>query len=250
MAHNELVQSLLRSLDILQFISRSDDGVTIQQLADTLGLKSSTAYNLVRTLTSRQFLEKTKRPTRYQLGSAVVELSNTYSQHSLLNRSSKVLKQLFKQYSSACFVLSEVVSGEIMLSLCISPERPGIIEQPRAKIFHAYGTASALLFQAFWTEEERIAYRKRYPFWEFGAHLWKTPERLDEALEVIRQKGYSAPWSCSDGIYPVAAPIIRPNNEIAAAFGGSIPNKELKGKKRQNFRRCIVQAAKELSKKY
>lgn len=68
MAHSDLVQSVIRASDILVKVSRSRSGVALREVSDSLGMKSSTAHNLLRTLVAEGLLEKTLSPPRYWMG--------------------------------------------------------------------------------------------------------------------------------------------------------------------------------------
>ena len=58
MPHSELVQSLLKSLDLLKLISLKNSGVRLNELAAETGIKKTTLHNLLRTLCARGFLVK------------------------------------------------------------------------------------------------------------------------------------------------------------------------------------------------
>ncbi len=249
MAHSELVQSVLRSLDILELVAASEEGLALRELSERLGLKAPTAHNLARTLASRGFLQKTTRPVRYRLGRAVVELGHLPSQQALLGRAPRALRRLFGELEGATVTLNQALGGEILTVLRISPERPGVLERPRGRTMHPYGTASAVLYQALWTEEERAAYRRRYPFWEYGAHLWADQRRLEQALDEARRKGYAAFDLPQAGAFPAAAPVFADNHELLAAVGASLPGEKLSPQRRRRLIQRVVAAAGRLSER-
>ena len=84
MPGNELVQSLVRALDILECVARCPSGIRLADAGAELGLNTTTAYNLMRTLAERGYLRKDSM-NRYHLGSALREL--------LLQERSKLLMQ-------------------------------------------------------------------------------------------------------------------------------------------------------------
>ena len=59
MPHSELVQSLLKGLDLLKLISLKNNGVRLNELAAETGIKKTTLHNLLRTLCARDFWSKT-----------------------------------------------------------------------------------------------------------------------------------------------------------------------------------------------
>lgn len=247
MPKSELVQALLRGLDIVELAGGAQDGLTLKQMADALGLKPPTVHNLARTLVSRGYLEKTSGRPRYALGPAVVRVAEAFWRRALVEQAEAEVGGLYSHFDEATVVFVEAVGGDLLSTLRMSPERPGVLERPRNRRMHPYGTASALVFQAFWTEEERRAYQERNAFWEFGAHLWRTERKLDEFLEQVRKKGTAVPDFKGKGIVPAAAPVFGSGGELAASIGGSLPEKGASRRMRGEFVRAVTEAAKRLS---
>ncbi|MEN6401804.1 MAG: IclR family transcriptional regulator [Armatimonadia bacterium] len=244
-----LVQSLLRGLDILRRLGAAEHGLTLRELAEGLGLKQPTVYKLVRTLVAAGFVEKSERPVRYSLGCGAFELADEYWKRKLLRRAGAVVRRLFdglREYG-ATVVLTEAPAGEVETVLRMSPERPGILERPRGRVMAPYASACSLTYQAFWTEQERREYQRRHPFWEEGAYLWETPEKLEALLEDIRQKGYGVPIFKTKNVYLVAAPVYGGNQQLVAVLGASMPEQEIAEDVWQEQVRQVVEAAAELS---
>ena len=207
MAGGDLVQSVLRVIDILEVVAQSPGGISLRDLSAGLGLKAPTVHNLARTLVSRRVLLKRGQPPRYVLGPAVLDLADMRKDSDLLDRGEAVLKDLATALPEAVLGFGEATSREIVMRLRVDPGRPGIVDRPHNSVMHPYGTAAGILFQAYWTPEQRSEFATRYPFWEFGASLWDTPERLEEVFAKVRREGYSAPTFRHKDVYPVAAPV-------------------------------------------
>lgn len=243
------MQSLLRGLEILRWLGAADNGLTLRELAAGLGLKQPTVYKLMQTLVAAGFVDKTVRPVRYSLGAAVFELAGQYAQRSLLKRAESVLRRLFGEFRDyeANVVLAEAPAGEVETVLRMSPERPGILERPRGRVMSAYASACSLAFQAFWTDRERREYQRRHPFWEQGAYLWETPEKLEELLADIRRKGFAVPLFKTKNVYLVAAPVYGANKQLVAVLGASMPEQEIPHEVWLEQVKQVVEAAAELS---
>lgn len=170
MPGDNLIQSVLRSLTLLECVAGSENGLTLQEMARALGVPPPTAHNLARTLLSRGYLEKVSHPVRYRLGAAVFELVQARGRRELARRAGEMLPQLAAAFPAATLTFTEIVGGEVLPALRMSPERPGFLQQGYGQPMGAYTSASALLFQAFATDLEREDYRRRYPFAEYGAH--------------------------------------------------------------------------------
>jgi DNA-binding IclR family transcriptional regulator len=243
MAHNDLVQSLVRGLDVLEFVVASGGEVTLKEVCTGLGLKRPTAYNLLRTLTARGFLAKSESPPRYRPGESLGGLLAAYSRRDYLQRGAEAISELSGEYEHATVTLAECIRGQVVSVLRMSPERPGFLERPQGRVLHPYGSASAMVFQAYWNDDEREVYRRRHPFWEYGAHLWKSPEQLDEVLVGVRRDGYAAP-NLRDGVLAVSAPVMARGGELAAALGLAHPTEGLAvGRRREIIAKVAARAA-------
>ena len=223
MADAALIQSLVRGLDILTLVAESPDGLRLNALADATGLKLPTVHKLARTLVHRGFLARASRPVRYQLGRAALEIAEAHWHSNLLRRAPDVLRRICSHFGRATATLCEVIGGEVINVLRMSPERPGVVERPVSRAMMPYSSASALVFQAWWTEQERSAYRDRYPFWEHGAHLWTDVDALDTFLAETREKGCASAYFLARNCCPAAAPVFGPNGVLRATVGASVP---------------------------
>jgi len=229
MPRSALVQSVLRGIEIVELVARSESGLSLPEICEGLGLKQPTAHNLIRTLVSRGYLEKTQRPVRYRLGASAGRLAGQYADHALVRRASKVMTALFEQldeilqppFGRDCdttITLARDVAGEVTMALRVWPDRPTVIERP-GRSYHPYGSAAALVFQAYWDPEERRQFRQRHAFWEFGQSLWQTEQRLDAFLEEVRAVGYAAPQIHGPDVLRVAVPVFGRGHELLAALG-------------------------------
>lgn len=219
MPQSGLIQSLLRGLSILELAADESAGLRLQDISEALDVGASTAHNLARTLESRGYLRKLPRPTRYVLGPAVGDLARRHVPSAMLRHAEGVLGELSAKLPFATISLAMPLGGEVMSVARISPERRGVFERPIARAMHPYGTASALLFQAFWPAEERLEYQSRYPFWEWAAHLWSTKLNLSEFLSISRENGYVDLEMENSDSYLVAFPVLTAGEEISAALG-------------------------------
>ena len=68
-----MVQAVVRASKILQLVAESSDGLRLYELADLMGLKRTTVFNLADTLVEEELLTR-DRDTRYLIGPAVGKL--------------------------------------------------------------------------------------------------------------------------------------------------------------------------------
>src|SRR5690554_5445716 len=97
MPRNEMIQSLLRAVDVIELVAQSERGLSLGEVCNALGLKQPTAHNLIRTLVARDFVEKTTSPVRYRLGAAVTRLANERHNQEVVRRAEVVIRDLFER---------------------------------------------------------------------------------------------------------------------------------------------------------
>lgn len=73
------VQSLGRALRLLQAIARSHDGLTLTELAQTVGLPPSTAHRLLSTLQQDRFVRFDPIGHRWQVGVEAFSVGNAFA---------------------------------------------------------------------------------------------------------------------------------------------------------------------------
>jgi DNA-binding IclR family transcriptional regulator len=232
MPHNELVQSLLRAVDVIELVAQSERGLSLGEVCNSLGLKQPTAHNLIRTLIARDFVEKTTSPVRYRLGPAVARLAEERLNHDVVRQASMIMNDLFERLKSflparidttdeATLSFHQYVSGEIVMLLRMRMQRPGVLERPK-HVMSAYQSAAPLAFQAFWSPEDAEEYRRRHPFLDQGAPIWKTQDALDSFLHKARELGYVQPPIFPVGQFRVAVPVFGDGHRLVGVLGAGI----------------------------
>lgn len=223
MPSNQLVQSVTRSLLILEQLANVEDGLTLQQISHELDLKAPTVHNILRTLVARGYVERVSEPARYRLGSTLVDLADRHRTLTTQRFAATAVSRVFAQFSYVRVTYCEDIGGEVVLKLRMTPERPGLLERPWHSIMLAYNSASVLIFQAFWREDQKIQYDAKYPFETYGAHIWDTREEVEAFLQETQRKGYAAPPPKARGtenaLFRVAVPVFSAAHSLIGALG-------------------------------
>jgi DNA-binding IclR family transcriptional regulator len=223
MAASGSVQSVVRAAEILELVSTAEGGLTLKQLSLALNLKPQTVHNLASTLARRRLLEKLAHPPRYRLGEALLEMAARHGERELSRRAEAAVRELVARIPQATVLLAQGVGGEVQVLRRMSPERPGVAERPRQQVLSAYASSTTLVFQAFWTDEERSSFRRRYPFEEFGAGVWQSEAKLERFLAKVRRQGYALLPPSQGKSLRVAVPLFGAGNELRAVLGASVP---------------------------
>jgi DNA-binding IclR family transcriptional regulator len=217
MTSEALVQSLLRGMDILDRIARSQDGMRLKDVSDALQLKTPTAHNLLKTLAARGFVER-NGGQHYRLGPAFQEILRLGQEQRSRQDVQAAVEKLWQELPYSTVTYSIRTCDEISVPLRISPDRPGVVQRPAHRFFNPYATASGLTFLAFSSDDEKLALMETHSFYERGVALWGTLEALDEALRTMRKAGYAL-LPFPEPYMRVAAPVVRQDGSPVGALG-------------------------------
>ncbi|MDD4097136.1 MAG: helix-turn-helix domain-containing protein [Lentisphaeria bacterium] len=209
MPNSDMVQSVLKALDILRLTAASPRGMRLNEIAEALAMKTSTAHNLIRTLCARGFLCKDSA-SRFHPGNAIQELASLKSRNLVMVEAANLLRRIHGDLPQATITFSEMTTGAIRCRLRMSPDRPGELQQPMEYVFQPYVSPTAICLQA--TAVNAPEYEQLFPFADFGAATWDAYDNFARQKDQVRQRGYA---------------LRRKNNTTAIAF--AIPEKYVLG---------------------
>lgn len=231
---------------IVDLVARSGSGLTLAEIADALGVKRPTAFNLTRTLVAHRYLEKTTRPVKFLLGPGVLEAAEAWRHREMARQFEGLVRSLASKID-ATVVLAEPLGGEVIAVHLIEKNRPGVVQHSAARRLAPYIHASTLCMMAFWPAAEEAAYAARYPFSEYGAGVWGTEERLRRFLEETRARGFVA-WEAPTARFLVGVPVYAREGTLLAAVGVSVAATEpLSEAKKDKIVQTVTQAVARLN---
>jgi DNA-binding IclR family transcriptional regulator len=233
-----LVQSVTRSLDMLQALAGADAGLRLSEVAQRLSLKAPTAHNLLQTLVARGFVVRRGPGPRYALGPAALSLADAHRARRLLEVVEDHVRRMAQARPDAVVTYCEPVGPELEVRLRVTPEQPGFVQRPLERSMLPYATASGLVMLAYAAPEERDGILRRYPFSETGAALWGGLDALDDYLRRVRKQRYAAPQLKNKGLAIAAAPLMR-RGVVAGVLGMAAP---LEPAKQEETRTRLVAA--------
>ena len=247
MPGNNLVNSVIRALNVMELVGSSPSGTTVRALCSVLNLKKPTVHNLLRTLAARHYLIKTRKPIRYHLGPAVQTLRRMESDRDLIHAARPLLVSLCRQHRADVCLL-EYVGSEIVAIMGARTADDGVLEFYNNWQGKPYGTG--LIFQAFWPERLRHEYRARHPLTPASTALWTSMAEVDQFLVQIRTCGYltldAEAKRPDQATFRVAVPIFE-SGEITAALALMKPANEVTPEFRLRCTEKMARAARQLT---
>ena len=187
MPHSELVQSLLKGLDILSLISLRKRGLRLNELTWETGIKKPTLHNLLRTLCARGFLVKDDSGC-FQIGPAVMDIAE--SQQSVIRRTkaADLCIELQQMFPDDVVTLAALSGNHVRCIFRVSPDRQRELQRPEDRNFMPYVSVSSIVLQAVNPFEAGLL-EELYPFEEYGIGMWGSLKKFEEAKDsVLKQK--------------------------------------------------------------
>jgi DNA-binding IclR family transcriptional regulator len=209
-----MINSVLKAIDVLQSFSPETPRLTLAEISDRLGLPKSTAHNLLSTLLSRGFVEKTK-DGRYALGTALMPLTQAVRVNvELRDRAAPLLRQLADAARESVYLT--VLDGDYGLYIYAveSPHRLLARTAVGDRVaLHCTSVGKAILSRLPWEEVEGIV--GRVGMERFTDKTIISLEALRIEWQEMRQRGYAIDRGEHEvGSYCVGAPILDAQGQV------------------------------------
>ncbi len=234
MNESQSVQSVVKAVQVLKLLGDAPEGMSLQELAGAMGLKAPGVHHLAQTLVAGGLVERTAAPLKYRIGAGVFELVARQASHWLRKEAVGALSGIVVGMPEASALLTQVQEGDVVATLRMGPEQPGVVQKPVRQAMGVYGSASSLMFQAYWPAGVLKEFRSRYVFEEYDTG-WGSVEELDGFLAKAREAGYvSKPrrvtggTASGPGMVAVSAPVFGREGQLLAGIGASVRVEEVR----------------------
>jgi IclR family KDG regulon transcriptional repressor len=238
------IQSLARGLQILDILSQAQDGVSITELAGTLGVDKGSASRLVATLVRHGYAEKDGQTRRFHLGTRVVTLSRSVLTRLPLREAAKPYLRQLMERTGECAHLA-VPSQEKMLYID-QVESPATlrVNAQVGTLNPLHCTALGKVMLAFGDLDLPRVLES------FTAHTLTDPDRLLKNLEQIRSQGYAVDDEEFDlGVRCIAVPVFDLRGKAVASMGISGPATRITHERLPGLASTVVEIGKALSER-
>lgn len=223
------VQSVERALDILEYLSRSQEEVGVSEIGNSTGLSVGTAHRLLGTLAARGYVHRNQETRRYGLGLKSLIMSTATRErigplaepflHELMQVSQETANLSILEGNSAMYI-EQVAPPNRMLR---------IFTEPGNRVpLHSSGTGKVLL--AYQPPRLVEAIIGRVGLTRQTVATITDPAQLWKELRSIRREGFAIDFGeQEDGVRCLAGPVFGPDGEIFAAMSLSGPASRLDG---------------------
>lgn len=186
------VEALRRGLEMVERLALSPEGLTLAEIADSMGLKASTAHNLLKTLYLCGFVDKEQRG-RYVPGWKLRSLGRS-GRYDLSSggRIALLLKEIAEATQESVVLTTLLAGRRVVLARVQGAQMVSVnteAQERNSRGFWAYVTARVLAAWASPKELDEIVAREGYPGLAWAGI--DTREALAGHLEAIRSQQYA-----------------------------------------------------------
>jgi IclR family acetate operon transcriptional repressor len=244
----EMIQSLRRGLQILEYLAGDGGQATVKDTARFLGVDPSTASRLMATLETQGFLQQDPKTQAYQLGTRILELNNALLRTYGLGAHSHDIVQALARDTEEGSHLAVLVAGEaVFVDRGIGKGLITVNTEIGARDpIYCTAIGRALLFGM--TDEEVREELKEIRFKRFTTKTVSSMRELLAKLATVRAMGFAFDdEEFHEGVQCVAAPVFDHGGRTVAAIGMSGPKASVEKATIPKLARRVVAASNALS---
>ncbi len=219
----KLNRTTQRTIEILNLISQSPEGATLDDICKKLDLPKTSAYDIVTTLAEMNMVNVAKgQKQNYTIGLMAYRIGVNYTNNlDFIGTIEPVLKAFSKEVGKTVFF--GIPSDHHVVYICkFEPENPIITTATVGSRNPMYCTSLGKVILAYSSEEEREKMISRIKFTQYTEWTIKNKEQLMEELERVRQRGYAFDArEMEEHMQCVGAPVFNRDGNVLGAISVS-----------------------------
>ena len=222
------VQSVERTLDLLEYLARSSSWVGVSELSNATGQPVGTIHRLLMTLVARNYVMRDGRTRLYTLGPAFRRLAGISLQTPDWTEIGTPLLRELVEISGETANLAVMEGDRAVYVAQVQPRRMVrmFTELGNRVYLHCTGCGKVLL--AYQPDSVIASIIAETGLPGFTDTTITDPGQLKQELEMIRQQGYAIDnGEQEEGVRCLAAPVYDPRGKVIAAVSISGPGSRL-----------------------
>ena len=238
------IQSLARGLKILNLLADAGHGLSVTELAETLGVDKASASRLVSTLAQYGYVERDPATRRFHLGPQVVGLSRSVLARLPLREAARPFLRQLMERTGECAHLAVPAQGKALYVDQV--ESPATL-----RVNAAVGTMNPLHCTALGKALLAFGGLPLPAVLEaFTPRTITDPETLGRHLEEVRRLGYAVDDEEFDpGVRCIAAPVFDFEGRLAGSMGISGPSTRITPERLPALAAVVVEIGRALSER-
>ncbi|MEQ8507167.1 MAG: IclR family transcriptional regulator C-terminal domain-containing protein [Rhodospirillales bacterium] len=238
------VQSLARAISILKALARAEDGMTLTDVALTVGLPPSTTHRLLTTMQHDRIVRFDQATALWHVGVEAFVIGNAFIRsRDLVVMARPIMRRLMEETGETVKLAIQDDGEVIYLAQVESRETMRAYRAPGTRVpMHCSGVGKVLL--ANQSEEEVNRILQRHGLTKVTDKTLATPVRFREALGLIKRQGYAIDdEEHAIGLRCIASAVFNEHDEPIAAISVSGPSARISDEKITALAGLVTRAA-------
>lgn len=214
-----MIQSLLRSMELLEVLREKNTSFSIAELAEAMALPPSTVHRILQTFCEKKYIIRDERTHTYRLGPALIPLGKAAARGiRLQDAAHPVLEALSRESKEDSYLVIPVGNKGLVIEKVDGPSHLKVVEEFGYEMYLHCGAIRKVLL-AYQTPAFIDQYFKTIIIND-QAFPHVRPEELKAELKKIRSDGYAITHGeyVNDAI-GIGAPVFNSGGELAASIG-------------------------------
>lgn len=242
------IQSVDRALNILELISEAEDGLSLAQIAQKIGLPKSTVHGLVSTLRDHKYLRQDDEDGRYLMGLQLFELGSKAARSWDIRDAAKpAMRWLGKEFGETVHLGCEDNGEVLYLDKIAADSLITIVSDIGTRLpMHCSGLGKALLSHKSESEIKRFIQTKGLT--PLTGRTITDPDKFIKELAKIKEQGFALDdGEIMEGLRCVGVPIFDEDGLVRYAISVSGQVKDIYGNRLERLIIETKRAAKEIT---
>lgn len=214
-----MIQSLLRSMEILEVLKEKNRSFSIAELAEAIDLPPSTVHRILQTFCEKKYVIRDERSHTYRLGPALIPLGKAAARGiRLQDAAHPILASLSEKTAEDAYLVIPVGNKGLVIEKVDGPNHLKVVEEFGYEMYLHCGAIRKVLLayqsSAFIDEyiKNIIVHDHAFP--------QARPEELKTELDKIRHSGYAITYGeyVNDAV-GIGAPVFNSDGELAGSIG-------------------------------
>jgi IclR family acetate operon transcriptional repressor len=243
------VQSLMRSLALLNRIAESaEEGATLTDLAQQVGLPSSTAHRLLTTLEQERYVRFSPEGKLWTVGVQAFVVGCTFTKtRSLASVARPHMRHLMENAAETVNLAVEDEGQAVYLSQVECRQMMRVFARPGSRVpLHCSAVGKAILSETSDKKLSKILHQRGMP--RLTVKTITSPAALRADLEKVRASGYAVDdEEHAIGLRCLAAPIFDETGDVVGAVSASGPMARIGDERIPQLGALVLETARAIS---
>ncbi len=213
------MQSVERTISLMEQLSKFKDGIGINELSNRLDLPLSTTHRILTALKEKGYVNQDSYSKRYSLGIEVLTLAVRFiNELDIVKIAKPILNNLSTKYGQLVYI-SVIENDKVVCVDMVNNARNMKYFVQIGTTMPAYCAASAKAIVAFQNKDIINGIIEKEKFYKFTKNTFSTKEEVVGELEKVVEIGYAfCDEEMEEGVQAIATPIRDREGKVVASI--------------------------------